>query len=105
MYTSIKDTHPVKANKPWVSSIGLLLWLVAAGARFHLLREIHNASGFAVMGPGYTLLGLWLLMISLSIILGIVSLVRKESPKLLSGLLFTFSILAIIYFIVTISRS
>lgn len=99
----MRDKRHIEKNKPWLSSIGLALLLVAVGVSVPLINNANESSGFAVMGPGYALIGLWLLVIPLSFILGIVSCVRNESPVFLSRLLLVLCVLPVLYFIVNIS--
>jgi hypothetical protein len=100
------DKPHIEKRKPWISGIGFALLLVAVGGGILTINHANEVSpGYGGMGAGFAVIGLWMIIIPLSFVLGVISWARNESPRILSRILLILSAVPILYFLVVIGSS
>ena len=90
-------------RKPWASGIGLALLIVAVGGGILTVKDaIEVSPEYGGMGAGFAIIGLWMIVIPASFVLGVISWARDEKPRILSRLLLILCAMPIFYFLAVI---
>jgi hypothetical protein len=101
--TTMSEKSKLEDRKPWASSIGLALLIIAVVGGVLTIKSANDTSpGFGGMGAGFAVMGLWMIVIPVSFILGVISSARKEKPRVLSRILLVLCAVPIFYFFVII---